>query len=144
MERLEAKIDKRGPDECWPWTGTISGGGYGVITDRGSNNLPAHRLYYERTVGPIASGMKMDHECHNIALVLGKCRGGDSCRHRRCCNPAHLVPRTQGENTRRGGSPTILWARLRQGVRCPCGCGHVFDPVEVAAATYVSYDQPED
>jgi hypothetical protein len=89
QERFDAKVDFRGPNECWLWTGATSKG-YGSFRPGGmATPAVAHRLAYERWVGPIPEGMEIDHV---------KARG---CRSRRCVNPAHLEPVTGLENSRR-------------------------------------------
>ena len=137
-KRLRERVHPTGPDDCWPFLGTITAGGYGVITDFGKN-LMAHKAYYQMTVGPIEPGLWLDHMCHNAAYLRGECSGGSTCEHRRCCNPAHLQPSTPQENTRRGASPTAVIARMKKGVMCPCGCKHLFDPTALR-----NYDMPED
>ena len=59
--------------------------GYGIVTICGKKYY-THRVAYEELVGPIPDGLVLDHLCRN----------------RRCCNPEHLEPVTDGENTRRG------------------------------------------
>ena len=93
-ERLWAKVDVRGSDDCWQWTGTTSSG-YGMIDGKG-----AHRVAYEDKVGPIPDGMQIDHLCHTRAAESGTCPGGE-CEHRRCCNPAHMEPVTHAQNVAR-------------------------------------------
>lgn len=81
-ERYWAKVDQRGPDECWPWTGALSGNGYGYIRDADGRVAPAPRvglILDGRDPGP---GGMTRHTCD--APV--------------CCNPAHLLPGTQAEN----------------------------------------------
>lgn len=82
----------RSPEECWPWQGSMCATGYG-------SGSP-HRATYRLFVGPIPSGLVLDHVCHTVDL---ECSGGTDCPHRRCVNPGHLEPVTRSENSRRGG-----------------------------------------
>lgn len=73
------------PTGCHEFTGGKSSSGYGqVFIDQ--RTRPAHRVRYEREVGPVPPGMTLDHLCRN----------------RGCCNPAHLEPVTNKENLARG------------------------------------------
>jgi hypothetical protein len=90
-ERLWAKIDKSGgPDACWLWTGSRTFG-YGRLN---VDKIPklAHRLAYEDAVGPIPEGFVLRHLCESRYP-----RGDKTCR--LCCNPAHLAPGTDKDNT---------------------------------------------
>lgn len=109
-ERFEQRVQRGSPDECWHWTGTQQRG-YGCISNGKGVRISAHRLAYETWVGPIPDGHTIDHECHNQAYAAGECAGGESCPHRACCNPAHLVPRLAGDNWRRGGGLAALRTR---------------------------------
>lgn len=113
-----ARVDKRSPEACWPWTGTLKAG-YGRFLLRKGKRVPAHRWAYERFVGPIPDGLTIDHLCHDPWL----CAGGERCPHRRCVNPAHLAPATDADNTLRGNSPSAVNARKIQ-----CDHGHDFTP----------------
>jgi hypothetical protein len=94
-ERFWARLDKSG--ECWLWTGCLTPEGYGRATFR-SVSILTHRLAYLLAFGELPSaGLGLDHDCHNRDLT---CMGGPTCLHRRCVNPAHLVPRTHAENMR--------------------------------------------
>lgn len=83
-ERMTARIDRQGDDECWPWLGSKTAKGYGhLVVNRKS--VYGHRWSYENHVGPIPEGMEIDHLCRNQS----------------CVNPAHLEPVTTAENLRR-------------------------------------------
>jgi len=83
--RFWEKVDKRGPNDCWEWTGTTQLG-YGHINRKGKR-IGANRFSWEIHNGPIPDGLFV---CHN-------CPGGD-CR--ACVNPAHLWLGTHGDNMR--------------------------------------------
>lgn len=77
-----------GPTACWPWLRAQTSNGYGQFNVQFRKCARAHRLAYELVIGPIPSGLVIDHTCGN----------------RLCINPAHLEPVTPRENVRRGGS----------------------------------------
>jgi hypothetical protein len=70
---------------CWIWSGAICMKGYGRIKIDG-RRVGAHRVYYERLIGPVPKGLHLDH----------------LCRQPGCVNPAHLEPVTSRENSCRG------------------------------------------
>jgi len=88
-DRFWAKVRFTGA--CWEWTGSTTPGGYGHIGAGGHDGqtLLAHRVAYQLLVGPISTGLTLDHLCRN----------------RRCVNPDHLEPVTGRENTTRGRVP---------------------------------------
>jgi hypothetical protein len=89
QERYWSKVDKGGPDDCWPWHGTIDGSGYGMMgfgTFKAPVTERAHRLAYFLEHGPVRPKMVIDHLCRNRA----------------CVNPGHMEVVTRGENVRRG------------------------------------------
>jgi hypothetical protein len=73
------------PNECWGWGLSKTAGGYGQMMWYGKAGY-AHRLSYSLFVGPIPSGLVIDHLCRN----------------RGCVNPDHLEVVTNQENLRRG------------------------------------------
>ncbi len=84
---------KRDGDNCWPWLGRLDAQGYGHLDLDGRPQL-AHRLAWFFTFGTWPPNETLDHECHNRS----QCFLGPKCPHRRCCNPAHLIPRSRSEN----------------------------------------------
>ncbi len=55
-ERLSfwAKIDRKGPNDCWLWKASLTTNGYGQLTYRGTSQR-AHRFMYELLNGEIGS-----------------------------------------------------------------------------------------
>lgn len=82
---------------CWLWMMACSPMGYGFVSWQGRPRL-VHRVVYENLKGPIPEGLQLDHLCRQPA----------------CCNPKHLEPVTNRENTLRGLRPN------RSG-KCPQG-----------------------
>lgn len=82
-ESFWRKIDRRGPDECWPWLASIRNG-YG---NHCINKVTcyAHRYAYELSHGkpPAGRAIQVMHSCNN----------------KLCCNPAHLSLGTASQNT---------------------------------------------
>lgn len=89
--REQIRID----GECWLWTGE-TWKGYGKF-----GGGQAHRVIYQRVVGPVPDGLELDH----------------TCRVPTCVNPAHLEPVTRAENMRR-----------RSEAQTHCKRGHEFTP----------------
>lgn len=105
-DRFWARVNKT--DTCWLWTGARLPSGYGEIWD-GQRMGRAHRYAYELLVGPIPSGLQIDH----------------LCRVRHCVNPDHLEPVTQQENIRRGEAG--LTSGQQQSAKTSCPAGHPYD-----------------
>lgn len=103
-DRLWAKVVIDKSTGCWNFTGARvpPKREYGKIGAGGGGNgwKLAHRASYEIFVGPIPTGMAIDHLCENKI----------------CVNPAHLEPVTQLVNTQR------YYAKINH-----CKNGHPFD-----------------
>ena len=67
QERLDLHTDKSG--DCWEWTGSTNGRGYGQLRIKGRMHY-AHRIAYEVASGqPLAPGLVVDHLCFNHGCV---------------------------------------------------------------------------
>lgn len=103
-ERFWPKVDRRGPDECWLWTGAKNPQGYGNFWTREDGSVNAHRMAY-RLLRPDVdlTGLVLDHLCRTPA----------------CVNPNHLEPVTLLENFRRGEGAVMQAVRTGR-----CKRGH--------------------
>jgi len=81
LPRFWSKVDKRGPEECWPWLGSYLPSGYGAFW-LGRNNVTAHRVAYMLLVGSVPECLMIRH----------------ACDHKWCVNPAHLSVGTHVDN----------------------------------------------
>lgn len=83
-DRFSRRVDVRGEDECWPWTGTTNRQGYGRFGLGPPSNkfVGAHVFACEQVKGPRPEGMGVLHSCDNPL----------------CCNPKHLSFGTHKQN----------------------------------------------
>src|ERR1035437_3079366 len=91
-----AKVDKRGPDECWPWLAFKKPSGHG-LTWHMRRSIHASRKAWILTHGEITSNLCVNHKCDNPS----------------CCNPAHLYLGTRADNM------VDLWAKTPPNERKP-------------------------
>lgn len=110
--RIWRRIDQRGDDDCWLWTGSKmqsrNGSRYGRIGEGGKYGraLYVHRVMHEIAIGPIPTGYEVDHLCRNTL----------------CCNPGHLEAVPPFLNNARSSSPTSQ--NMRKDM---CPQGHAYD-----------------
>ena len=104
-QRFFAKVRRGQAWECWMWTASNTGFGYGQMWIPAEQRLRlAHRISYEWFIGPIPEGLDIDH----------------LCRVRSCVNPFHLEPVTRAVNLLRG-----VQARPPKPA---CKWGHAYTP----------------
>lgn len=84
--RFWAKVDKRGPDECWNWQASRRVGGYGQFSFM-KKPILSHRVAYMLANGSIPSGS----DYHGVVIR-------HKCDNPSCCNPAHLEAGSQKDN----------------------------------------------
>lgn len=86
-ERFWSRVDKRGPDDCWPWLG-----GHGSGTDDGCYG----RFYVAR--GKTRVAHQVAWEIANNSPFPAGLKGCHSCDNPNCVNPKHVWPGTQSDN----------------------------------------------
>ena len=102
VDRFWDKVDVRGGNDCWEWTGGKDRDGYGLIGLKSPwRTRGAHRVSYVIGNGPIPDGLLVLHSCDNPS----------------CVNPAHLFTGTQLDNMRDMIDKGRVY--LRQGARNP-------------------------
>lgn len=65
-ERFWKYVDKSG--DCWTWTGSVAGNGYGAIRCNGKQE-GAHRVAWMLAHGDIPAGLVVRHSCDNPLCV---------------------------------------------------------------------------
>jgi len=83
--RFWRRVQKGGPDDCWPWLGPLDKAGRGKISI-GYQDLRPHQLAWLLAYGerPLGHGVNLHHRCRMPS----------------CCNVAHLRVMTRADHKR--------------------------------------------
>ena len=86
IKRFWEKVNKKGEDACWEWTGAKQKNNYGSFCKRGGKSFKktqlAHRVSYVINTGELEKGKCVCHTCDNPS----------------CVKPQHLFQASQKEN----------------------------------------------
>ena len=94
------KIDKRGPNDCWPWLGRRTPQGYGQFRLHPAGTFKATRVAYYLATGKQPGPLCVCHKCDNPG----------------CCNPAHFFLGTRADNAADRDAKGRGWSPLLKGV----------------------------
>lgn len=82
IARFLAKVDKRGPDECWDWADPPNVWGYGSLRLKRARAVQAHRFALVLHLRSERTDLMVLHSCNRPC----------------CCNPRHLRFGTARDN----------------------------------------------
>lgn len=92
-ERFWVKVDRRGPDECWPWLAGRDRHGYYGRFGIGGKMRPAQAVAWELWHGrPLPPETPFGCHTCDVRYPAG------STVYRVCCNPTHVEPGTHATN----------------------------------------------
>lgn len=87
-ESFWSRVERRGPDDCWPYRGDRTRRGYGVVclaqVDGRRRRTQAHRVSFWLETGVDPGNLSVLHHCDNPP----------------CCNPNHLFLGDHRDNGR--------------------------------------------
>lgn len=96
VSRLQSKVDRRGPDDCWPWLASGGASGHGQFVVVKGYPVGAHRMAWIIANDADPRPYQVMHRCDNPP----------------CCNPAHLLLGTHAENLRDASVRGLMPVRI--------------------------------
>lgn len=97
VQRFWAKVDIKGPEDCWLWLASVTSKGYGSFAISPKKTATAHKISWALSKN---NGVMSDSKQHIMHL----------CDVKRCVNPNHLELGDAAQNNRDA---------LARGVRIP-------------------------
>ena len=114
-QRFWEKVNKTASNDCWEWTSSIRGNGYGAffthLIEEGRKCHGAHRYSWELTNGQIPNGLWVLHKCDN----------------RICVNPEHLFLGNRADNMKDCATKKRV-CTIGKSNLTHCKRGHEFTP----------------
>ena len=129
INRFWSYVDKRGPDDCWLWTGALRNG-YGRLKIKHKSQF-SHRVSWAiaNKTWPIPKDKQINHTCDNTS----------------CVNPAHLYLGTQEENMQDASPLTSENVReirqLRKEGLEQWKIGHMYDVTRETISNICNYNR---
>lgn len=103
LEQFWSHVQIGEPNECWPWIGRRTKGGYGRISPRNTSSIASRLMLELELAEEIPKNIKVCHSCDNPP----------------CCNPSHLSKGTtrknmQDSSVKRRNAKRLSWQDVKE------------------------------